>query len=152
MVRGAMGVFLSHPIVGSGLGALVAVYPRYEIYYDGRVVDHVHNDYVELLAESGVLGLLCCGAFLWVMFRRAGAVFIAEQGHFSRAYHTGATVGVAGLLLHSVVDFNLHIPSNALLFLLLSHLATSEPLPSSGASRGGHRHHRNDLPLTEASQ
>ena len=38
--------------------------------------------------------------------------------------------GIAGLLLHSLVDFNLHIPSNAILFLLLCALATSPPLPS----------------------
>jgi len=37
-------------------------------------------------------------------------------------------------LLHSMVDFNLHIPSNVLLFLLNAHLATTTPLPSQGAA------------------
>jgi hypothetical protein len=36
-------------------------------------------------------------------------------------------------LLHSLVDFNLHIPSNALLFLLQTHLASTTPLPSQGS-------------------
>ncbi|MGD0178987.1 MAG: O-antigen ligase family protein [Terriglobales bacterium] len=132
MVRAAAHIFRDHSVTGTGLGSLVAVYPRYEILYDGLVVDHVHNDYMELLAEMGVLGGLCGLAFLWVLFRDARKSFTAEQGHLSRAVHAGAIAALCGLLLHSLVDFNLHIPSNALLFLLQAHLATTSPLPSRG--------------------
>ena len=130
MVRGGTALFLAYPISGSGLGTLVAVYPKYETAYDGRVVDHVHNDYVELLAEMGVLGGLCGLAFLWILFRDARSAYETEQGHLSRAIHAGGVAGIAGLLLHSLVDFNLHIPSNAILFLMLAAVATSAPLPS----------------------
>jgi O-antigen ligase len=132
MFRGAEHVFLDHPFKGIGLGALVSVYPQYETGYDRLVVDHVHNDYIEALAETGILGGLCGFAFLFLLFREAGKSFSAEQGHFSRALHAGAITAVCGLLLHSFVDFNLHIPSNALLFLLQAYLATSPPLPSEG--------------------
>jgi O-antigen ligase len=136
MVRGAAQIFLRHPIVGCGLGSLVDVYPRFETFYDGLVVDHVHNDYMELLAEMGLLGALCGGVFLGILFRDARKCFAAEQGHFSRAIHAGGIAAVSGLLLHSLVDFNLHIPSNALLFLLQAHLATVAPLASeAGRSR-----------------
>jgi O-antigen ligase len=140
MFRGTLHVFLDHPITGSGLGTLVAVYPRYETGYDGKVVDHAHNDYIEILAETGILGGLSCGAFLWILFRKARKNFEAEQGHFSRALHAGAITAVAGLLLHSFVDFNLRIPSNALLFLLQAYLATSPALPSESPGRR-HRGH-----------
>jgi O-antigen ligase len=134
MIRGATHIFFDHPIKGAGLGSLVAVFPRYEIAYDGYVVDHVHNDYVELLAEMGILGGLGGLAFLWILFRDSRKCFTAEQGHFSRAVHAGAITALCGLLLHSMVDFNLHIPSNAILFLLQAHLATTTPLPSQGAA------------------
>jgi O-antigen ligase len=130
MVHGAAHIFFDHPIIGAGLGSLVAVYPRYETVYDGHIVDHVHNDFMELLAEMGMLGGLCGLAFLWILVREARKSFTAEQGHFSRGIHAGAIAALCGLLLHSLVDFNLHIPSNALLFLLQSYLATSAPLPS----------------------
>jgi O-antigen ligase len=130
MIRGAAHMFFDHPVAGTGLGSLVAVYPRYETLYDGKVVDHVHNDYMEMLAETGIAGALCGLAFLWILFGEARSCFAAEQGHFSRAIHAGAITAVCGLLLHSLVDFNLHIPSNALLFLLQAHLATTTPLPS----------------------
>jgi O-antigen ligase len=135
MFRGTLHVFLDHPIVGSGLGTLVAVYPRYETGYDGRVVDHAHNDYVEILADTGIFGGFCCVAFLWILFREARRNFELEQGHFSRALHAGAITAVSGLLLHSFVDFNLHIPSNALLFLLQAYLASSPALPSESPGR-----------------
>ena len=145
MVRGAAHIFFDHPIHGAGLGSLVAVYPRYEIFYDGLTVDHVHNDYMELLAETGILGGVCGLAFLWILFREARRGFEAEQGHFSRAIHAGAIAALCGLLLHSLVDFNLHIPSNALLFLLQTHLATTAPLPSQGAPmRQRKRLHKRD--------
>jgi O-antigen ligase len=130
MFRGAAHIFLDHPIMGCGLGTLVDVFPGYENAYDGRVVDHAHNDYIEGLAETGLLGGLCGIAFLWALYREGRKNFTAEQGHFSRALHAGAIMAVCGLLLHSFVDFNLQIPSNALLFLLQAYLVTSPPLPS----------------------
>ena len=130
MSRGAFGIFKDHPVIGSGLGTLVAVYPRYETIYDGLVVDHVHNDYAETLAETGLLGAVCALSFLWLLFREARKNFDAGQGHFSRSLHAGAIVAVSGMLLHSFVDFNLHIPGNALLFLLQAYLVTSSPLPA----------------------
>jgi O-antigen ligase len=131
MFRGAAHIFVDHPIKGCGLGTLTAVYPLYETAYDGLVVDHAHNDYIETLAETGLLGGLCGIAFLWILYREAQKNFTAEQGHFSRALHAGAIAALSGLLLHSFVDFNLQIPANAMLFLLQAYLATSLPLASS---------------------
>jgi O-antigen ligase len=130
MARGAAGIFLDHPIKGCGLGTLVDVYPRYETAYDGRVVDHVHNDYLETLAETGLIGGLCGAIFLWLLYRESRKNFAAEQGHFSQGLHAGAIAALSGLMLHSFVDFNLQVPSNALLFLLQAYLATSPLLPS----------------------
>jgi O-antigen ligase len=137
MVRGAAHIFLDHPLKGCGLGTVVAVYPRYETEYDGRVVDHVHNDYMETLAETGLLGGLCGAAFLWLLYRAVRENFGAEQGRFSLGLHAGAIMAVGGLLFHSLVDFNLHIPANALLFLLQAYVVTTPPLPSEAARRGG---------------
>jgi O-antigen ligase len=130
MFRGAEHIFLDHPVKGVGVGTIVTVFPGYDTGYDGLVVDHVHNDYIEALAETGILGGLCGTAFLWLLFTGARRSFAADQGHFSTALHAGAIAAVCGILLHSFVDFNLHIPSNALLFLLQAYLAASPPLPS----------------------
>lgn len=144
MVRGAGGIVREHPLFGSGFGTLVVAYPRHESQYDGKVVEHVHDDYMELLAEGGLAGGICGLAFLILLYRAARKNFEAEQGHFSRALHAGAIVALSGLLLHSFVDFNLHIPSNALLFLLMADLATFAGLPSRAARDRTHRRSRPD--------
>ncbi|MGH9685946.1 MAG: O-antigen ligase family protein [Candidatus Acidiferrales bacterium] len=135
MARGAVRIFLAHPIKGCGLGALVDVFPLYETAYDGRVVDHVHNDYLEALAEAGILGGICGLSFLWLLYREARRNLGGDQGKFSRALHAGAAAAVCGLLLHSFVDFNLHIPANALLFLLQVSILASPPLPPAASPR-----------------
>jgi O-antigen ligase len=124
MARGAARIFRDHPIKGSGLGTIVAVYPGYETAYDGRVVEHVHNDYLEALAETGLAGGLCGLAFLWLFFCAASKNLRADPGRLPRALHVSGIVGVCGILLHSFVEFNLHIPANVLLFLLQVHFAT----------------------------
>jgi len=134
MARGAAHIFLDHPMIGCGMGTLVDVFPRYETAYDARVVDHVHNDYMETLAEMGLLGGLCGAIFLGLVYWEARGILALEQGRFSRALHAGAVVAISGMLFHSLVDFNLQIPANVLLFLSQVWIATSPPLPS-GASR-----------------
>lgn len=136
MARGAWHIFLDHPLKGCGLGTIASVYPRYETVYDGRIVDHVHDDYLEALAETGILGGACGLIFLLLLFREARRNFQAEQSRLSRALHAGGIAAITGILVHSFVEFNLHIPANALLFLLQTYLATAPPVTSeSGALR-----------------
>ena len=122
-----------HRVLGTGLGTLQEVFPLYETVYDGLVVNHSHNDYAEALAETGVIGGLCGLAFLVFLFWSAWKILSAEGESRSFAYHAGALVACLGLLVHAGVDFNFHIPSNALIFLLQAALATSAfpalPLP-----------------------
>jgi len=133
MFRGAAHIFVDHPVKGAGLGALIAIFPRYETAYDGYVIAHVHNDYIETLAETGLLGGLCGFSFLWIFYRDSLRAFESSRERFSLSLRAGATVAVSGLLLHSLVDYNLHVPANALLFLLQVHLATLQPLASRSA-------------------
>lgn len=118
MLRGAWHIFLDHPVAGTGLGTLVDAYPQYETLYDGRIVDHVHDDYAEALAETGAAGGLCGLLFLVMLFAASRRRWLEEQSPFSRSIHAAGTVACAGLLVHSLVDFNLHIPANGLIFLL----------------------------------
>jgi O-antigen ligase len=118
-------IYLSHPITGTGLGTFEDVFPRYETLYDGNVVEHAHNDYMEALAETGTIGGALCTAFLVLFFRQTWVRLVQAKSSMALAFHLGAGVACCGMLVHSLVDFNLHIPSNALLFLLQAAMATS---------------------------
>jgi len=126
MRRGAWHIFLDHPLAGTGLGTFQIVYPPYETLYDGKIVNHAHNDYLEVLAETGVLGGLCCAWFLVVLLRRSVMRLRQNDYSFAGALQLSGMVACAGILVHALVDFNFHIPSNLLLFFLMAHLATTE--------------------------
>ncbi len=125
MLHGTWHIFLDHPLAGTGLGTLQEVFPLYETVYDGLVVNHSHNDYAEALAETGILGGLCWLAFLLLWFWYSWKNIAQDRDKRFLAYHAGAFVACFGLLVHATVDFNFHIPSNALAFLLLTALATT---------------------------
>ena len=141
MRKGTWHIFLDHPLVGTGLGTLQIVYPRYETLYDGRVVNHTHNDYLETLAETGVLGGFCCAWFLAVLLVKSLLHFRENDFSFAGALQLSGMVACAGFLVHALVDFNFHIPSNLWLFLLMAHLATAEIQQSPSAPSTHLRRH-----------
>jgi O-antigen ligase len=119
-------IFLDHPFLGTGLGTLQIVFPRYETLYDGKIVNHSHNDYLEAFAETGIAGGLCCAWFIGVFLTESRKRLQQLNNSFPGALQLSGFVACSGFLVHSFVDFNLHIPSNALLFFLMAHLATAK--------------------------
>jgi O-antigen ligase len=139
MRRDTWRIFLDHPLTGTGLGTLQIAFPPYESLYDGKIVNHTHNDYLEALAETGVAGGLCCAWFIGVLLAESLKRLRQLNNSFAGALQLSGSIACAGFLAHSLVDFNLHIPANALLFFLMAHLATAEiqqaPQPSSSSRR-----------------
>jgi O-antigen ligase len=146
MRRDSWRIFLDHPVTGTGLGTLQIVYPAYETLYDGKIVNHAHNDYLEALAETGLVGGLCCAWFIGVLFFESLRRLRELRNSFAGALQLSGLTACSGFLVHSLVDFNLHIPANALLFLLMSYLATTVIQQGSfpvSSSRHGYRYSRN---------
>jgi O-antigen ligase len=138
-------IFLDHPWTGTGLGTLQLVFPAYETLYDGKIVNHTHNDYLEGLAETGIAGGLCCVWFLGVLLLDSLRRLSQPNGAFASTIQLSGLIACLGFLAHSLVDFNLHIPANALLFFLMANLATTEirqatsQVPNLGSTRHKHR-------------
>jgi O-antigen ligase len=112
-------IFRAHPILGIGLGAFETVYPIYGRGDGSFVIQFAHNDYLQVLSDGGIVG----GAIaLWfiIVIARAMIQVTRSDDPFLRALGLGSAAGVFALLVHSLFDFNLQIPSNALLFLLLA--------------------------------
>jgi len=145
MRRDTWRIFLDHPLLGTGLGTLQIVFPPYETLYDGKIVNHTHNDYLEALAETGLAGALCCAWFLGVLLSESLKRLRQLNSSFAGALQLAGFIACCGFLVHSLVDFNLHIPANAMLFFLMAHLATADlpqaPPSSSPRRRRNSRNH-----------
>jgi O-antigen ligase len=128
MASGAYHIFRDHPWTGTGVGTMISVYPAYETAYDATIVDHVHDDHFELLAETGVLGSLCWLTFIVLLAVYGLKNVSAHQDPVVHAVQLGTLVACAGLLVHSFVDFNLHIPANASIFYLMAGMASTNPI------------------------
>ncbi len=134
MRLGTWHIFLDHPVLGTGLGTLQMVYPPYETLYDGKIVNHAHNDYLEALAETGIAGGLCCAWFVGILFLVALRALQETNHTFAAALRLAGLTACCGILVHSLVDFNLHIPANAYFFFLMALLATSQMTNPNNAS------------------
>ncbi|HZF41014.1 MAG TPA: O-antigen ligase family protein [Blastocatellia bacterium] len=129
-----------NPLTGVGLGAYETAYPIYSRENGTQgVTAEAHNDYLQILADAGVIGAIFALWFIWALFR-AIARGVRSHDPLMAAVALGGGAGLFGLLVHSVFDFNLHLPSHAMVFLLLSmvisHVGATvdEPVKAESAS------------------
>jgi O-antigen ligase len=138
--RDGLRMFLKRPILGWGVGTFPIVYPEFRSFYTTFFVNQAHNDYLQLLVETGLAGFLIAAWFLVVVFRQATAKLKNWTETSSGALTAAALLGCVGILIHSALDFNLQIPANAALFYVLCAIAASGTLQESQRRRSRRRH------------
>jgi O-antigen ligase len=126
--RDALSMFRRKPVLGWGLGAFPVAYPQFRSFYTNFFVNEAHNDYLQLLTETGVLGFGVMIWFLVALYRTALRKISHWTSSVSGSLTLACVLGVTGILVHSCLDFNLQIPANAALFYVLCSLAASPPL------------------------
>jgi O-antigen ligase len=122
--RDTLRLIRLHPVLGSGLGTFTVVYPSVQTAFLSNFVDHAHSDYLQIAAELGVPGaiLAFCG-ILWIL---GLTVRHGKRGsEYDRGISFACFGGTTAILLHSLADFNLYIPANALVFAIILALAWS---------------------------
>jgi len=115
-VSDSMGIVRDFPLFGVGLDCFQYIFPVYRSY-GGGLFTHLHNDYVELAVEAGLPALAFALLLIAILYARAVSSF--RKPRETRTLLWGFLVAATALLIHSFVDFNLHIPANALVFALL---------------------------------
>lgn len=136
----ALKIFLAHPILGAGLDAFGTAYTKYDTWNGTFRVEQAHNEYLQTLADAGVVGFFCITSYIYFLFRKGLAVIAETSEGFRRNAAIGALAGCFGVLVHSFFDFPLRTPSNAFFFLLLSVVATVALKPDERSH--GQRHHK----------
>jgi O-antigen ligase len=148
--RDCLRMFIKRPFLGWGLGAFPIVYPEFRSFYTTFFVNQAHNDYLQLLVETGVAGFSIAVWFLVLVFRQAASKLKNWTETASGALTVAALLGCVGILVHSFLDFNLQIPANAALFYVLCAIAASAPLQESQRRRVVRRHNLIAQPNPEA--
>lgn len=121
----ALRIFLDHPFIGAGLDSFGTAYPRYDSWNGTFRVEQAHNDYLQILADAGIVGFACVAAFVFLLIRKGLRVINGETERHRRAIAVGALAGCVGILVHSFFDFPLRTPANAFVMIVLVVLATT---------------------------
>jgi O-antigen ligase len=99
---------------GSGLGTFINIFPFYTPQnIDINVIfDHAHSDYLEFILEAGIIGTILLILFLYFFIR---CIVSSKWDRYTGIFRVSLLSSIATMVVHSISDFNLHIPSNALM-------------------------------------
>jgi O-antigen ligase len=139
------GIVRDHPLVGTGLGSWLHAFRSYVgPPVEGGIWDHAHDEYLELAAETGILGTALAALFAFAVaraVRRARRHMLLADGRRERRSRAnvetpdwqaalgdhrtlawGLAGGIAAVLVHSAMEFGLHMPGNFVLLMMLAGL------------------------------
>jgi O-antigen ligase len=125
--RDILNMVRERPVLGWGQGTFAQVYPQFRSFYSDFEVNAAHNDFLQVLAETGIVGFAVMVWFLVITIRSAIRKTENWFSNINGALSVGALIGISGILVHSLVDFNMQIPANAALFYSLCMVAAMEP-------------------------
>jgi O-antigen ligase len=122
--RGTIAMIKDHPILGTGPGTFAIVFTQYQPPGHANRSFFAHNDYLHFASE---VGLLLIAIIVWMIITLfiKGFEKMKNPSRLVRGVTIGAMSGITAILVHSISDFNLHIPANALLFTILCAIIVS---------------------------
>jgi O-antigen ligase len=122
--RDALAMLRDFPLSGIGAGSFHAVYP---MYTSARVVTgftrHAEDDYLQFACEFGLVFAAVLGAVVLASLWTAIRAQLKRRDPLLQGMGFAATMAIVALLIHSAVDFNLQIPANAAMFVVMLALA-----------------------------
>ena len=120
---GAWQAFVSSPVIGMGIGNFVEFYPAYRSpdYWMSRsedVVPHAHNEFLEILSETGIVGMLAFFWFLFVCFRSIRRSYYAATAD-SKLLIAGLSCAIVAALIDNLGNVSLRTVPVAMMFWMI---------------------------------
>ncbi|NWG04655.1 MAG: O-antigen ligase family protein [Syntrophaceae bacterium] len=108
------------PLLGSGLGTFLQIFPMYRSFHTRGLVTHAENDFLQLASEVGILGIgLLIVLILYFFVRAVTRIRSLSYKEPERYLGMGGVVGILALMFHSLVERNIQMPANAFLYVIL---------------------------------
>jgi O-antigen ligase len=127
---------------GSGLSTFAEVFPRYQVMNLGGIAQYAHNDYLQAFMELGLAAPVIVALMLGAYAKRIVELLRAEGSRSFALLQLGAGMGMLPTILHSMFDFALHIPADAMWFATLAGVLFHEGVDPrariDGERRGRH--------------
>jgi len=119
-------------VFGSGLGTFASVFQKYRASSPQYLVDFAHNDYLQLLAELGVIGFAIAAIAALIILGRIIRSVRAGPTTVHRLLAAACAAALAALMLDISVDFDFYIPANAMLAAWIAGIGTAVGISSAG--------------------
>ena len=123
MWRESLGLIRAYPWFGCGLGGFESAFAKFQISLPTFTVDYAHNDYLQCLAEMGIVGATIVALLFGTIFSKAISATWRQQTVDGKCLAVGCISSITAMMLHSLVDFNLQIPANCLALAWISGVA-----------------------------
>jgi O-antigen ligase len=122
--RDTLNLIAAYPLFGCGLGGYESAFLKYKTSSLFFKVDYAHSDYLQLTAELGCVGMAILAFLAAVLLFRAvrGSMILASPD--ARLLAAACAASFTVILLHSLTDFNLYIPSNAMVVAWVGGIVT----------------------------
>ena len=128
--KDTLNISKDFPFFGVGLGNFQYIYPKYTTLKYTGVYTHAHNDYMEMLADTGWPGaILFFGGIVFLLIKTL-MLWYKRRDPFVTGITLGGVTGAVFILLQNMVTFNFHIPANAMLFFIILGLTVVVVHPS----------------------
>jgi len=112
-------IWQDFPLFGTGLGTFANISSMYKTTAAQSLFTYAHNDYLQLLSEVGLTGFICLSLLFILYFRRVLKMWLKRHNSYVVSLVLGGMASIFGMLVYCLLDFNLHIPANALLFFVI---------------------------------
>ncbi|MBI5376817.1 MAG: O-antigen ligase family protein [Candidatus Schekmanbacteria bacterium] len=112
-------IFRDFPIFGSGLGTFVHMYPSYTTRNNQGWVNHAHNDWLEILSDTGIAGFgIVIAGFFYLTFKGFFKIFITKEKQLIWVF-IGNYMAIFSIAIHCITDFNLKTTADSFLLVVI---------------------------------
>jgi O-antigen ligase len=113
-------IFKDFPLIGSGLGTFIHIFPMYRSFHIQGLVTHAENDFLQLASEVGIIGAgLLLILLLFFFYKTIFGIRLLSHRESERYIGIGGLVGIVALMFHSLVERNIQVPANAFLYTFI---------------------------------
>jgi len=108
-----------YPLMGTGLGSFYSTFPKYRGKDINGFAKFTENDYLQILAETGIIGFMIFALIVSLSLLAALKAHYVRRDPLARGMSFAVIMGMTAILIHASVEFNLQIPANAATFVIL---------------------------------